>query len=179
MKIIPKRFSSLEIESRVNWINDKRINKTMFFNLPASVEDTKKWYLYNLNNNSRIDFSFFNEKGIIIAMGGFTGINNLHQNAEFYVMVNPDRQGMGIGKLVSLWMYNYAYSILKLNKIFLYTNDDNIAAYSIYQKAGFTLEGVLKNHKWKDGKFHNRRIYGLLKSEWDKLPWKEKIQNDV
>lgn len=179
MQIIPKKFSDKDIVNRVQWINNSRINQTMFFDLPATVENTQKWYDAIQNSKNRIDFSFYNEEGLVIAMGGFTGINFLHKNAEFYVMVNPELQGQGIGKHVSFWMYNYAFSNLNLHKIYLYTNDDNVAAYSIYEKAGFTLEGILREHKWKNGKFQNRRYYGLLISEWDEQPWKKIIENEI
>lgn len=179
MEIVPKRFCKNDIPIRVNWINDSRINQTMFFDLPASIENTEKWYANNINSKSRIDFSFFNKDGDLIAMGGFTDISSIHKNAEFYVMVNPEMQGKGIGKQVSIWMYNYAFSVLDLNKIFLYTNDDNIAAFSIYEKTGFQLEGVLRNHKWKNNKFQNRRFYGLLKSEWINLEWKEILNDEI
>ncbi|WP_312311713.1 GNAT family N-acetyltransferase [Empedobacter brevis] len=179
MEFKPRRFNGKDIPVRVNWINDPRINQTMFFDLPASIINTENWYNNNRGNSKRIDFSFVNNEDEIIAMGGFTDINSLHKNAEFYVMVNPEMQGRGIGKQVSFWMYNYAFSILDLNKIFLYTNDDNIAAFSIYEKAGFQLEGVLRNHKWKNNKFQNRRFYGLLKSEWKNLEWKEILHDEL
>lgn len=179
MKIYPAKFKKNDITTRVNWINNPKINGTMFFNLPATIGDTEKWFNQNIGNQNRIDFTFFNAEGIIIAMGGFTGINSTHKNAEFYVMVNPVMQGMGIGKQVSFWMYNYAFSKLDLHKIYLYTNDDNVAAYSIYEKAGFELEGILKEHKWKNDKFQNRRFYGLLKSDWNNLPWKNIIVDEI
>ncbi len=179
MEIKPKRFRSKDISIRVNWINDSRINQTMFFDLPASVVNTERWFQNNIGNEKRVDFTFENSEGEIIAMGGFTDINSVHKNAEFYVMVNPELQGKGIGKKVSIWMYNYAFSVLNLNKIYLYTNDDNVVAYTIYEKAGFTLEGILRNHKWKNGDFQNRRFYGLLKSEWENLSWKKDIIDEV
>lgn len=179
MLIIPSKFSKEDIETRVEWINNPLINKTMFFDLPASVKNTLRWYENNLGSNSRIDFSFKNEDGKLVAMGGFTGITEIHKNAEFYVMVNPDSHGRGIGKQVSYWMYNYGFSQLNLHKIYLYTNDNNVAAYSIYEKAGFTLEGILREHKWKNGSFQNRRLYGLLKSEWIKLKWKKVISDEL
>lgn len=179
MEIKAKRFSEADIAIRVDWINNPLVNETMFFDLPASIENTVKWYKANIGNKSRIDFSFFDGNDICIAMGGFTSITKEHQNAEFYVMVDPAQQGKGIGKIVSKWMYNYAFSTLHLNKIYLYTNDDNVAAYSIYEKCGFQLEGILRNHKWKNGKFQNRRFYGLLKSEWEFVEWKEYCNEEL
>lgn len=178
MKIKPRLFDQKDIQERVNWINNPSINSTMFFELPATVQNTQRWYENNRNSKQRIDFTF-EEGSDIVAMGGFTGISSEHKNAEFYVMVNPEFQGKGIGKEVSRWMYNYAFSVLKLNKIYLYTNDDNIAAYKIYESAGFVLEGVMREHKWKSGAFQNRRFYGLLSKEWENLEWKQIIKDEL
>jgi RimJ/RimL family protein N-acetyltransferase len=55
-----------------------------------------------------------------------------------------------------------------LNKIFLITNEDNIAAQKVYEKCGFVKEGQLRNeYKTSEGIFMDRIYYGLLKSEWN------------
>lgn len=177
MIIKPFRFSENDIPTRVEWINDPLINQSMFFDLPASVKKTKTWFNNNIGNTERIDFTFKNIEDVIIAMGGLTSISAEHKNAEFYIMVNPTLHGMGIGKNVSIWIYNYAFSVLDLNKVFLYTNDNNLKAYTIYENAGFKLEGILRQHKVKNGSFQNRRFYGLLRSEWVTLKWNKKIKN--
>jgi len=117
MKIIPKRFSEKDIVTRVNWINNPSISGTMFFDLPATAERTEKWFISNIANEKRIDFTFVDQYDNTLAMGGLTDISKEHRNAEFYVMVNPDKHGNGIGKEVSKWMCNYAFSVLKFNKI--------------------------------------------------------------
>lgn len=175
MKIIPAKFARKDIVERVNWINNPAINKSMYFELPATKEKTKKWFLDNSGNKTRIDFTFRNEIEEIIAMGGLTNINTEHSNAEFYIMVNPVLHGRGIGTKISKWINNYAFSVLSLNKVFLYTNDENEYAYKIYEKVGFQLEGVLREQKWKNGKFINRRFYGLLKREWKQMEWSKDI----
>lgn len=169
-------FSFEDIPYRVKWINDIRINKSMFFDLPATIEKTEVWYR-NKDKNTRIDFSFINQSEMLIGMGGFTNIDKNNLNAEFYIMVSPLLQGKGYGKSLSLWMFNFAFIELNLHKIYLYTNDNNIAAYKIYEYAGFKLEGTLREQKYKKGKFISRRFYGLLRQEWLTKDWKkEKIE---
>lgn len=178
MEFKANRFKSEDIQTRVGWINNPAIHNTMYFDLPATIDKTKIWYENNIGNEARIDFTF--RKGDeIVAFGGFTNISKEHKNAEFYVMVNPEMHNKGIGKQVSQWMFNYAFSVLKLNKIFLYTNDDNISAYSIYEKSGFKLEGIMREQKWKSNQFQNRRFYGLLLSEWEHLDWKKDICDEL
>lgn len=179
MEIKAKKFSMEDVPARVAWINNPLINTSMFFELPATIEKTERWCDNIQSNVSRIDFSFQDQDGQYLAMGGFTGMNAEHKNGEFYVMVNPNLQGQGIGKRVSKWMYNYAFSVIGLHKIFLYTNDDNVKAYKIYENSGFMLEGVLREHKWKNGSFQNRRFYGLLRSEWEQLDWKKELDDEI
>ncbi|WP_299581800.1 GNAT family protein [uncultured Sunxiuqinia sp.] len=174
MKLKARCFASSDINDRVEWINNPKVNQTMFFELPATIEKTARWYK-DKDNRTRVDFTFADEQGAIVGMGGFTQIDRGHKHAEFYIMIAPLLHGRGLGKRIANWMYNYAFLEIKLNKIYLYTNDDNVAAYSIYEKAGFKLEGILREHKCKDGMLLNRRFYGLLRSEWENQPWKKDI----
>lgn len=179
MKMKTKKFSIEDVPTRVEWINTPTIHRNMFFELPATIDKTEKWCESIQSSSTRVDFSFLDDENQYLAMGGLTGIHPEHKSAEFYVMVNPELHGQGIGKKVSQWVYNYAFSKLKLHKIFLYTNDDNTKAYKIYENSGFVLEGTLREHKWKNGKFRNRRFYGLLRSEWEEQPWRKDIEDEI
>ncbi|WP_430813439.1 GNAT family N-acetyltransferase [Carboxylicivirga sp. RSCT41] len=173
-KIKAQDFSSQDIEARVEWINNPSINSTMFFDLPATVEDTTKWYKRIITNENRADFSFFLDKeNTLIGMGGLTGIDSKSKNAEFYVMINPDYHSRGYGKRISQWLFNYAFLKFDLHKLYLHTNNDNVYAYKIYEDSGFVLEGILRQHKIKNGFYLDRRFYGLLQKEWEDMPWKE------
>lgn len=165
-------FSEQDVATRVDWINNPAINESMFFELPATVEKTLAWSKSIVQNKRRIDFTFVDRDINFIAMGGFTEIDPVHKNAEFYIMVNPAMHGKGYGKKISKWLYNYAFLTYDLNKIYLYTNDSNHSAYKIYENSGFKLEGIMRSHKWKNGAFQDRRFYGLLQSEWREAEWK-------
>src|SRR5690606_38900289 len=171
MKISAKYLAEEDLMTRVVWINDPRINNSMFFEIPATLQKTKDWFIANVGNKRRVDFSFFDDNRILIAMGGFTGIDATNCHAEFYVMVNPDMQGLGVGKRISKWMFNYAFLKFDLHKIFLYTNDSNVKAYKIYEDASFRLEGILREHKWKNGEFQKDRKSTRLNSSHVKISY--------
>ena len=164
-------FDRYDIITKVSWMNDVRINEHMYFALPARLDKTEDWFDNNRDNDKRVDF-VFKQSEIRMAMGGYTNIDQSSRHAEFYIMVNPEMLGMGIGSKVSLWMYNYAFIKLKLNKIYLYTDDTNAPSSKIYEKAGFQMEGLLRQHKLKEGNLRDRRIYGLLRREWEEKNWK-------
>jgi len=177
MRFNVSKIAESDLETRVEWINNPMIHSSMYFDIPATVEKTRQWYEISRNNRHRIDLVFRDNSGIIVSMSGLTSIDYSNKNAEFYIMVNPKLQGKGIGKEVSLWTINYGFSKFDLHKVYLSTNEENIKAYKIYESLGFKIEGILRDHKFKDGKFTNRRLYGLLRSEWQKLNWKQHLSD--
>ena len=179
MKCIIRSFELTDISTRVDWINNPIINKTMFFELPATIEKTSNWYEMIKNNPNRMDITVIDvSDNTLCAMGGFNIINRKNSNAEFYLMVNPHLIGKGLGIKVTIWLNNYAFHALNLHKIYLFTDISNIAGNRLYEKCGYKLEGILKEHIYKSNKFYDLRQYGLLKSEWECMPWSSTIINN-
>ncbi len=171
MKILIKYFSKKHIKARVGLINNSLINNSMFFNLPATIKETTKWF-DDKNDNLRTDLTFLSCNNDIIAMGGITNINPTDKTGELYIFVDPNFHRKGIGSRATKWIVNYGFLKLNLNKIYLLTNDNNASAYRIYENLGFKQEGVLREHKWKNNCFIDRKFYGLLKSEWNHQDYK-------
>ena len=90
--MLVKNFSDADITTRVSWINDSSINTSMYFHLPATIEQTQKWYQSNKTKTNRKDFTFFTDNNIV-AMGGLVSIDTESNHAELYIMVNPDLHG--------------------------------------------------------------------------------------
>ena len=166
-----RQFKFCDIEERVKLINNPKIHSHMYFDLPATIQKTQKWF-NKKDNYRRSDFTFINKKDNVIGMSGITNFDEYNSKAEFYVMVSPAYQGMGYGTSISKWTFNYGFLVFNLNKLFLFTDNDNPPSYRIYEKAGFKLEGILRQHSKKDGIYRDRRLYGLLQEEWIQLPWK-------
>ena len=126
MKI--RRINTGDLPTRVVWMNNAHVYKTMHFTPPISLENTKKWYEGNLNNDKRFDAAFVDNNGELVAFGGLTNIDYTVRKAEFYIFVNPDMHGKGIGTIATIMLCKYGFDILQLHKIYLYTNASNIGA---------------------------------------------------
>lgn len=157
-----RRFSERDIETRVSWVNTPRINRFMHFDIPLSVERTTNWYHNALTNSNRVDLVFENEKNERVAMGGLTSIDYKNRKAELYVFVNPNILSKGKGTQATILLCNYAFKILKLHKVYLYTNQSNVIAQRVYEKIGFVLEGQFREDYYTDGGYEDRKYYGLL-----------------
>ena len=165
--MILRKINKADLPVRVAWMNDPRVFSSMNFLPPISLEGTEQWYERISSSNSRFDVTFVDNDNNILAFGGLTNIDYTRgiRKAEFYVFVDPNRQKQGIGSLSTALLCKYAFDILQLHKVYLYTNDTNIGAQHTYEKVGFKLEGRHREEKLRDQKYEDRLYYGLLSSE--------------
>lgn len=164
-KMKVQKINEQHLEARFKWLNSPKIFKHMNMRFPISYAEVKDWYDRIYHKNDRIDLVFL-EDDHIIAMTGITSINTVDGISEFYIMVSPDYQSKGYGEKATSYAINHAFLNFNIHKIYLYTNNFNDKANRLYTKLGFSLEGVLKKHKFKDGEYIDRCIYGLLRDDW-------------
>lgn len=163
-----RRLEKIDLPIRVAWANHPRVYPSMGFTPPISLEKTIAWWENNQKSNSRFDAVFETDDGEYAAFGGLTCIDPIIRKAEFYLFVNPDLHGQGIGTMATRMLCQYGFVILHLHKIYLLTNESNIPARRLYEKVGFKLEGVHRDEKLIDERFENRYYYGILASELKK-----------
>lgn len=163
--MIVRRLTKEDLQLRVNWMNNPKVYSSMHFETPVLMDNTIRWFENIIGNHKRADLAF-EENGEVVAFGGLTNIDSEIKKAELYIFVNPGNQKGGIGTRATKALCHYGFNELELNKIYLETNEDNIAAQRVYEKCGFVLEGKLRNeYISKDGHIMCRMYYGLLKGE--------------
>jgi putative acetyltransferase len=72
--------------------------------------------------------------------------------AELGIAVHDDYQNMGIGSATLKHLLGVA-RMKKLTKVFLLVDTGNDRAVHIYKKAGFEIEGKLRNEKYHNGQY--------------------------
>ena len=161
-----KILEKVDLPYRVSLLNDALITPHINTAEKFSIEKTEQWLLNIESDISRRDFVFI-YKDQKVGMGGLTNISLHNQNCELYMYMDPDFQGKGLGYLAGRELCRFAFSDLNLKKVFLYTFSKNVRANKLYEKIGFKLEGLLRNHTFKDEGFQDRNIYGILKTEFN------------
>ncbi|GMG67479.1 hypothetical protein TEHMS4_04130 [Tetragenococcus halophilus] len=63
-------------------------------------------------------------------------------------------------------MLEEAYKIYNLNKVYLFTEVDNIPAQKLFEKSGFKKEGLLKEDIIYNKKKIDRYVYSFLATEF-------------
>ncbi|QBD76715.1 N-acetyltransferase [Ktedonosporobacter rubrisoli] len=102
----------------------------------------------------------------IMGIAGLKDINMLNQSAEFYVKIDPSRQGKGYGTEATKLLLRYGFLELNLNRIQTQDMEENIAGWRADEKAGFKYEATLRQMIMRFGKYHDVRVYSILRAEY-------------
>lgn len=163
-------FKKDDIDLKVKWINDEEINEFLHYDLPLCPDRTLNWFNKIMSNNSREDYiyEFITENGPVpIGLIGLLGIDNKNRKAEFYI-VNGEKkyQGRGLAKVATKEFLKHTFLKHNLNKIYLYTEVDNLPAQKLFEKIGFQQEGLLKEDLIYMGRKVDRYYYAIYREDF-------------
>lgn len=91
------------------------------------------------------------------------GINKIHKRAELGYWIGEEFWSQGFCSEAAVGAIHYGFESLHLNKITSRHMSENPSSGKVMIKAGMEKEGYLKQDFFKDGKFVDMVVYGLLK----------------
>ncbi len=151
------------------WMNDEEIRR--YFSIYPTSDTRGKERLEMLYKDGKhiILGVALNEDNRLIGLVGLKDINYINQSAEFYVIIGDHTiQGKGYGTEATKLMLRYGFTELNLNRIQTQDMEANIGGWRADEKAGFIYEGTLREAILRFGKYHNVKLYSILRSEYFK-----------
>ena len=89
-----------------------------------------------------------------------------NKKAEYGVFIGEkDYLGKGVGQAATKLILDFAFTELKLHKVFLRVLSDNIGAIKSYEKSGFVQEGFFKDEIFADGKYESVIFMAVFSGE--------------
>ena len=145
---------------------------------PEEREEIRQWYITRNEQNDRLDLAVvYRESNQVIGEVVFNEYNEATGNVNFRVLLSESSCNKGVGtEAVSLFI-QYGMEELDLHKISLEVYSFNPRAERVYQKAGFELEGIMREEFLYNQEYFDTKIYGLLKADY--LNKKVGIQKNV
>ena len=108
------------------------------------------------------------EEDAIIGLLEFDGVD--WSNRTTFVSIGigePDYRGRGYGRDAMAVALRFAFHELNLHRVCLTVFSYNVPAIALYERLGFTREGVYREHLERDGRRYDMILYGLLRREWE------------
>ena len=141
-----------------------------FVDTTTSWKDTENFIRSVLNRRGAYQHLTFevrhNDK--IVGLIGLKDIDLMNNKAEIGYWLSKDAVGKGIMTRSCIALVNYAFDVLKLNKIWIRCAVENTRSCNIPKQMGFSFEGIERHGELLNGKYHDLKVYSLIKKEWKK-----------
>ena len=161
MQVTIRSFRKEDISLKIKWINDPRNSQYLHYDLPLNEEKTLQWYTSLSGRKDRADFTI-EVNGKPVGLIGILSIDPKNKKGEYYVAIGEGEfKGKGVAKAASLLLLELAKKELGLQKLYLFTEEENIPAQKLFESLGFKKEGLLLHDILRDGKRINRFVYGI------------------
>lgn len=98
---------------------------------------------------------------------GFHNLDNNNRSAHIGYWIAREFEGEGIVTHSCQFLIEYLFEVLKLNRIQINCNVENVRSRAIPERLGFKLEGVHRQVEFLNGRFGDWAIYGLLREDWE------------
>jgi len=157
-----------DVDCFVKWINDEEVNNYLSVSLPLNKVREKEFIegLYKDENNMILGIAL-KANDDLIGVVGLHKISMQFRHSELGIFIgDKSRWSKGYGTEAVKIVIKYGFDRLNLHRIFLTVMDFNQRAINAYEKSGFKREGVFREHVYKNGKYCDVYIMGILKSEW-------------
>lgn len=93
------------------------------------------------------------------------GCDSLARHAEVGISLLPEVRGRGIGTAALIQLTEFGFTRHNLRRLHLQAIASNTGAIRAYEKAGFVIEGRLREHAWVRGAYEDIVVMGILRSE--------------
>lgn len=106
------------------------------------------------------------DSGQLIGMVSLTRIDHVNRTAEYNAVIGErGEQSRGAGTAATREMVRHGLFDLNLHRIYVHILKYNVASIRMCTKAGFREEGTLRDGAYKNGRYHDVVLMGILKSD--------------
>lgn len=135
---------------------------------PYTISDAEAYIfaMLNADENDAFAFAVTADGRVVGSVGAFRQGNIHRQTAELGYYVARDFWGQGIMTEAVLQICDYIFAETDIIRIFAEPFAHNIGSCCVLVKAGFQLEGTLRQNAVKNGQVLDMKLYSLLRQDY-------------
>jgi len=161
-----------DISYFLKWFNDPEVIQYLSMYLPMT-EMAEEKYIEELGTTRAETVAPFvieiieGDSAKPIGTIGLNRINNKDHNAMFGIAIGEkDYWSKGYGTEATLLLIDYGFEQLNLHRISSFAFSFNERSIRLHKRVGFKEEGRQREAVFKNGKYHDHVVFGILREEW-------------
>lgn len=161
-----------DVKKFFEWVNDPEVTFGLSLYLPMSMTDEERWFesiAQRAPNEKPLGIDLREGDGWrLIGNCTFFDVDAVARSGELGIMIGDKSMwNKGLGTETMTLLLRHGFETLNLNRVMLRVYSDNPRAVRTYEKAGFKLEGTLREAVFKHGKYGDVHMMSVLRSEWN------------
>lgn len=149
------------VAQTLRWTNDPELARLMDRPRPVDPDEHEAWFVALAG---RADTRFFaiEDHGRHVGNVWLANIDARHRKAEVRVVVDSAATNRGCGAEAIQLLATHAFAELHLNRLYAFVLSFNPRARRAFEKAGFVLEGTLRQDRFDGSAFADTFVLGRL-----------------
>jgi RimJ/RimL family protein N-acetyltransferase len=151
----------------VKYANNQNVSKNLrdSFPFPYTEKDAVKWLNLACIQNPELNFAIASTDELIGGIGLLLQPDVYRFSAEVGYWLAEPFWGKGIATKALIAFTKYAFKHFDLERLFAGVFDGNDPSVKVLEKASYKFEGRFRKAVYKDNKFSDQLMYGILKEE--------------
>jgi ribosomal-protein-alanine N-acetyltransferase len=170
--IILRQQEDYDAENFFDYYTSEEVCKYILCEMPQTVEDARRELQYWRGVFYQNDGAYFaiadKETNKMIGSIGITSYNAYQSRIELSYDLAREYWRRGITTRAVDRIVRHAFEDWKVNRIEASVSTSNAASKNLLLKFGFTLEGILRQHRYHRGQYVDVYFFSLLKSDFYK-----------
>lgn len=167
-----RSMKETDLKIVLQWRNSERVRMNMYSDELISWENHLAWFSRIENNPSHLYF-IFEFKQNPIGVINFTDIDRKHHKSNWGFYLGETDVPRGSGTAMGILGMIEAFEHLKIRKLCAEVLAFNEKSLRFHRRLGFTQEGLLSQHVWKNSKYEDILLFACFYDQW--LMLKEKL----
>lgn len=175
-EIYLKRITVDKLEKIMNWRTSPEVSPYMYTSPNLTIEDQKKWFK-NINNDSTVSYWIIVVDGVDVGVLNLYDIDTKNKRCFWaYYIGDSSARGKGVARQLECNIYDYVFYEVGLNKLCCEVLAFNEKVIQIHEKFGSEIEGIFKQHIFKNNTFLDVVRMAILKEKWDEIKSKHEYR---
>lgn len=171
-KVLIRSVEQEDLPHIYNWSNDFELKELFDFVVSfTSFEELANQFNSRLCEENIIDFTVVErETKMPVGRCMLTDIDYVNRKSLCSLYIGDSKsRDKGYGTEAMILLMKFAFEDLGLNRLGLWVFDYNKRAIKCYKRCGMKVEGILREGVYRNGKYHDMYLMGILRNEYDEI----------
>ena len=160
-KVFLRSLERRHLDKTLEWANDPQLMRLLNRAHTVSRDEHEQWFAGVQKRGDCCYFAIETADGKHLGNVWLWDIDARHRRAELRIVMDLGSTGKGAGTEAIRQLCDYAFERRNLHKVYAYVLAINPRARRSFEKAGFVLEGTLREDRWTGAEFTD--VYLLAK----------------